>query len=217
MWKLPEDLQLYEHLLWESKATAVIELGAAHGGSALWFRDRLKAMMRYHSPGKEPLVISVDQTIGFAWGNCSKIDPAYAYTMKFLRADVRDADLADQIRPFLREDDRVLVSEDSGHTYDTTYAALGSCSEFISPGGFFVVEDTWTSVREMWPDEPDDMQKGWLGMGCLEAVDAWLADNEGFTRRTEIEGWYGLTAFPGGWLQRKAAADRESEEAGCLS
>jgi cephalosporin hydroxylase len=42
--KFPEDLRAYEHLLWTSRATVVIELGARFGGSALWFRDRLRTL-----------------------------------------------------------------------------------------------------------------------------------------------------------------------------
>ena len=29
--KFPEDLRVYEHLLWESRADAVVELGSQHG------------------------------------------------------------------------------------------------------------------------------------------------------------------------------------------
>ena len=46
MSKFPEDLRVYEHLLWESAATAVIEIGAYSGGASLWFRDRLAAFAR---------------------------------------------------------------------------------------------------------------------------------------------------------------------------
>lgn len=47
MAKLPEDLRVYEHLLWLSKPNVVIEIGISRGGSALWFRDRLRALAAY--------------------------------------------------------------------------------------------------------------------------------------------------------------------------
>src|SRR6188472_3188519 len=44
MLKFPEDLRTYERFMWEMSADAVIELGVLHGGSTLWFRDRLDAL-----------------------------------------------------------------------------------------------------------------------------------------------------------------------------
>jgi cephalosporin hydroxylase len=44
MFKFPEDLRVYEHLMWLSRPDVVIEIGAYFGGSSLWFRDRLRAL-----------------------------------------------------------------------------------------------------------------------------------------------------------------------------
>lgn len=35
MSKFPEDLRVYEHLLWEIRPNVVVEVGTDHGGSAL--------------------------------------------------------------------------------------------------------------------------------------------------------------------------------------
>lgn len=200
LWKLPEDLRLYEHLLWLSKASCVIEIGSAHGGSALWFRDRLEVQRRYLGNPTPPLVVSVDEVTGLARRNCARVDPDYEQWITFIEADVRDADLADRIRPLLREHDRCLVCEDSSHNYDTTLAALESCSEFVVPGGWFVVEDGWTSVEALRRPEDGD---AWRGV--IQAVDEWLSLNPKFTRREELENWYGVTAHVGGFLQRSEA------------
>lgn len=45
--KFPEDLRMYEHLLWASRSNVVLEIGTNQGGSALWFRDRLATMAGY--------------------------------------------------------------------------------------------------------------------------------------------------------------------------
>jgi cephalosporin hydroxylase len=57
--KFPEDLRVYEHLLWASRANTVIEIGAHYGGSALWFRDRLRTLAQYGRISGEH-VISID-------------------------------------------------------------------------------------------------------------------------------------------------------------
>ena len=45
--KFPEDLRVYEHLLWADQPNTVIELGSQYGASALWFRDRLRTLAGY--------------------------------------------------------------------------------------------------------------------------------------------------------------------------
>jgi cephalosporin hydroxylase len=45
--KFPEDLRVYEHLLWLQTPDTVIEVGTQWGGSALWFRGRLRTLRDY--------------------------------------------------------------------------------------------------------------------------------------------------------------------------
>src|SRR5581483_1475318 len=58
--KFPEDLRVYEHLLWASRADVVVEIGTDYGGSALWFRDRLATMARYRRITRPGRVFSID-------------------------------------------------------------------------------------------------------------------------------------------------------------
>lgn len=60
--KLPEDLWLYERIIWEMHADTVIELGVQHGGSTLWFRDRLKTLNDLGKASRH-LVIAVDPSL----------------------------------------------------------------------------------------------------------------------------------------------------------
>lgn len=57
--KFPEDLRVYEHLLWLDAPDAVIEIGTQFGASALWLRDRLRALRAYGRIASEPRVISL--------------------------------------------------------------------------------------------------------------------------------------------------------------
>src|SRR5437763_15445305 len=74
MLKFPEDLRVYEHLLWAARVEVVLELGAQHGGSALWFRDRLRALAWYGLIDR-PRVIAVDLDVSHAQANLSQADP----------------------------------------------------------------------------------------------------------------------------------------------
>lgn len=194
--KFPEDLRVYEHLLWESRANVVIELGAQFGASALWFRDRLTTMASYGRIGI-PHVITIDIAIEPAVTNMAAVDPGYAGSITAIEADVCDPGLSAEIARRIPAGARCMVVEDSAHVYETTRAALDGFARFIPEGGYFVVEDGCVDIEEMrlelhWP------------RGVLPAVNDWLGSEAGreFEVRRDLE-LYGLSCHPGGFLQRR--------------
>jgi cephalosporin hydroxylase len=193
--KFPEDLRVYEHLIWQTKANVVIEIGTYHGGSALWFRDRLLALARYLRV-EEPRVVSIDRDTETALRNIEALDPNHDDTITLIEADVCDPELPARVERLLPRRPMCLVVEDSAHTYETTTCALRGFSRFVTPGGFFVVEDGCVDVEEMrlsddWP------------RGVLAAVHDWLATPAGsrFHVRRDLE-LYGVSCHPEGFLQR---------------
>ena len=197
MSKFPEDLRVYEHLLWQSRANVVIEIGTQYGGSALWFRDRLFAMRRYFA-GPEPHVISLDVDNEAAVENLGRADRKYRETITLLKGDVSDPGLAQQVRRRLPRKARCLVTEDSAHIFATTEAALVNYSDFVPVGGYFVVEDGCVDIDTMRPT--DDWPRG-----VRPALDQWLATKQGshFRSRRDLE-MYGVTCHPRGFLQRES-------------
>jgi cephalosporin hydroxylase len=199
MSKFPEDLRAYEHLLWESGANAVIEIGALLGGSALWFRDRLTAFARYRAT-PPPRVVSIDITVDAARQAIAAVDPSYSDSIELVEADVGEPDLAARVNALIPAGSRCLVSEDSAHTYETTLASLKTFAPFVPPGGFFVVEDGCVDIDELrlTPDWP---------RGVLPALHDWLATPEGaeFQVRRDLE-LYGISCHPDGFLQRLPAS-----------
>jgi cephalosporin hydroxylase len=193
--KFPEDLRVYEHLLWEGGATAVIEIGTYLGGSSLWFRDRLATFARYRS-GPPPFVVSIDVDIDAARRAIEAVDPSYADSIALIESDVADPRLPERVEALLPAGSRCLVVEDSAHVYDTTWASLANFSRFVPPSGFFVVEDGCVDVAEMrlTPDWPQ---------GVLPALHDWLQTPEGagFRVRRDLE-LYGVSCHPEGFLQR---------------
>ena len=197
MAKFPEDLRVYEHLIWASKPNVVIEIGTLCGGSALWFRDRLRTLAGYGQTGR-PLVISIDLEIKPAQEDLGAVDPAYEETIALLAGDVTDPDLPGQVERLLPADARCLVVEDSAHVFETTMAALTGFARFVPLGGFFVVEDGSVDYEEM------RLREDWP-RGVLPAVRKWRKTAEGrkFNLRRDLE-IYGVTCHPEGFLQRVA-------------
>src|SRR5262245_46762880 len=87
--KFPEDLRVYEHLLWAQGADTVVEVGTYGGGSALWFRDRLRTLQAYDRIGRDPLVVSVDLDQADAADRLTAVDPGFAEQIRLVDGDVR--------------------------------------------------------------------------------------------------------------------------------
>jgi cephalosporin hydroxylase len=124
--KNPIDLAIYVDLLWQEEPRTVIEIGAAEGGSALWFADMMRVL------GLEPRVVSIDirPPAGIH-------DPA----VNVLRGDTHDLaatfdanDLHALPRPW-------FVVEDSAHTFEACLAALEYLSTVMAPGEMLAMED----------------------------------------------------------------------------
>jgi cephalosporin hydroxylase len=197
MSKFPEDLRVYEHLLWESAANVVIEIGTWCGASALWFRDRLRINQTYGRID-DPLVITIDVDLGGAKSYLDAADPRRDGIV-MLEASVLDPTLPARIAELIPAGARCLIVEDSAHVYETTRAALEGFHRFVGPECFFVVEDGCVDVEELRlsPDWP---------RGVLPALQEWLATPAGemFAVRRDLE-LYGVSCHPGGFLQRRSA------------
>jgi cephalosporin hydroxylase len=196
--KMPEDLRVYEQLLWEDRVDTVIEIGTLFGASALWFRDRLRTMRSYGRIDSVQ-VVTIDIETAIPRRHVESADPTWAEEITMVEADICDPGLPTRIVELVRPGARCLVVEDSAHVYETTRAALDGFARFVGPGGWFVVEDGCVDVDEMrldpsWP------------LGVLPAVDDWLASDPGsdFVVRRDRES-YGISCHPGGFLQRSGS------------
>jgi len=197
--KFPEDLRVYEHLLWLQAPDTVIEIGTQFGASALWFRDRLRTLQAYGRIERDPLVVSVDVDQSAARAGLREADPRYEEQIVLVEGDVLSPDTAAAVGERVAGRERRFVIEDSAHVYATTRAALDAFAALVPVGGFMVVEDGCVDVEELrisedWP------------RGVLPALDDWLASAPGhdFQVRRDLE-LYGVSCHPRGFLQRVAA------------
>jgi cephalosporin hydroxylase len=194
--KFPEDLRVYEHLLWLQAPDVIVEIGTDFGGSALWFRDRMRALHGYGRINRQPLVVTVDLDQTLARRSLNAVDPGYGEQIKLVEGDVREARTFEAVREYAAGRDGCLVIEDSAHVYSTTRASLDVFSGLVPVGGFMVVEDGCVDVDELrisdeWP------------RGVLPALDDWLATpiGQAFVTRRDLE-LYGVSCHPRGFLQR---------------
>lgn len=198
MSKFPEDLRVYEKIIWERAPSVIVEVGVQFGGSSLWLRDRLFDFHRYRT-GPEPMVIAVDIDLTSARASFDELPPEGTAGIELLEGDVKDDGLVAAVREMVPAHAEVLVIEDAEHDADTTRAALNGLAPLVRAGGYYMVEDTCVDldrlrVYETWP------------RGAGLALDEWLANDplgRRFRRRQEMQP-YGLTCHPGGLIQRLA-------------
>lgn len=177
--KMPEDLRTYQKVIEETRPNVIVELGTHEGGSALWFHDQLVGIV-----GEPAYVVTVDTN------RCNLEHPG----LIVVTGDLRSSETVSQVAANIGGGDRVMVIDDSEHSYDTTLASLNLYSEFVTPGCYFVVEDGIV-------DEPD--LSIWPGVhGVQPAIVDFLATEAGGTFSREWKSEFGLTMHQGGWLRK---------------
>ena len=194
--KFPEDLRVYEKIIWERAPRVVVEVGVHNGGSTLSLRDRLFDFQRYRC-GPAPTVIAVDIDLTAARRNFEALPAEGVAGIQFLDGDIRDPAVIAEIRSRIPTDGEVFVIEDAQHDGATTRAALDGLAPIVRGGGYYVVEDTCVDVEAL--RVADDWPRG-----CGIALSEWLASDplgRRFERRRDLQA-YGLTCHPGGIIQR---------------
>jgi cephalosporin hydroxylase len=177
--KLPEDLALYHEVIWETKPDTIIELGTGDDcGSAMWFADQL----RMHWVG--PKVITVDTK------DIQVDDPSILK----LTGDILSPEVFRTITENMGQ--RVMVVEDSAHTYGTTLFALRTFGPLVTSGCYMVVEDTIVEDEEHCP--PDWYDPGTVG----RAIDEFM-EEEGADWEREAKDKFIVTMHDKGWLRRR--------------
>jgi len=108
-----------------------------------------------------------------------------------------DASTLDEVRNYIRPDDRVLVALDSNHTLAHVAEELKLYAPLVTPDSYLVVFD---GVMQVLPDAPGG-KPDWAKDNPWQAIRQFLEGNDEF----EIDPYYNrlkVTHSPGGFLKR---------------
>lgn len=98
--------------------------------------------------------------------------------------------IIDKVKSYIKPKDKVLVIEDSAHTYENTLKVLNNYKNFVSVESYLVIEDDICDVLHI-SSEP----------GPMKAVEKWIKTNDNFIiDRTKER--YIMTYNPKGYLIR---------------
>lgn len=183
--KNPLDHWVYQELIYENQPDIIIEIGNANGGSTLSLAHFCDLLGR----GK---VIGLDishQEIPDSVKNHCRItliegDACQCFT---------------EVEKLISSNDRVLIIEDSAHTYENTLNILRIYSKLLKAGDYFIVEDSICHHGLSVGPSP----------GPYEAIEAFLKENGDFVIDRNRESFL-ITWNPKGYLRRTRLSEKLS-------
>jgi cephalosporin hydroxylase len=175
-YKCPQDLWIYQEILFEVKPELIIETGTAAGGSALF----LASVCDLLDHG-EIVTIDIDD----------QQRPAHP-RIRYLTGSSTDPKLVEIVRTAAVGASPVLVLLDSDHAAAHVIAELHAYAPLVTIGSYLIVEDTNVNGHPVYPEH---------GPGPAEAVEEFLANDDHFEVDRNRERLM-LTFNPGGYLHR---------------
>jgi cephalosporin hydroxylase len=182
------DLWVFQEIIASLRPALIIECGTWAGGSALFLAHTLDIIgsgriitidiLDANQVREHYLRYSQEQ------GRKLQIRPTHP-RIDYLLGSSTDPAIVAEVTRALPVGGPVMVVADSDHSIEHAYAELNAYHAFVTPGSYFVMEDT---------NIP--------GSGPSQAVDHFLVDHPEFVADRTREKFL-LTFNPGGYLRRK--------------
>lgn len=175
--KNPMDFWVYREIIFEHKPDVIIEIGNNWGGSTL-------ALAHIQDLMGHGRIIGVDI-------NHSKIVDTVSRHPRISLIECDAIEAFAQVEAMIEPNEKVLLIEDSAHTYENTLEVLRLYSKFIHDGDYIIVEDTICHHGLKVGPSP----------GPYEAVETFVEENKNFQINREKESFL-VTWNPKGFLKK---------------
>lgn len=110
----------------------------------------------------------------------------------YLHGSSTSEGIVTRIQSKVEEKDKIMVVLDSDHSKEHVLNELRIYSQFVTRGGYLVVEDTNINGHPIYPG---------FGPGPMEAIEEFLNENRNFVRDRSMEKLL-LTFCPNGYLKK---------------
>jgi cephalosporin hydroxylase len=188
----PEDIVMMQELIWKVRPDVIVECGVAHGGAVVLYASILELLGKGH-------VIGVDVEIR-KYNRLALQSHPLSRRFTLIEGSSLDVSTLDEVRNYIRPDDRVMVALDSNHTLAHVAEELKLYAPLVTPDSYLVVFD---GVMQVLPDAPGG-SPAWDKDNPWQAVQRFLeGTDEGV--EFEIDPIYNrlkVTHAPGGFLKR---------------
>jgi cephalosporin hydroxylase len=176
VWKNPLDLWLYQEILHEVQPDLIVEAGTKYGGSAFFLANLCDLIGR----GR---IVTIDIT--------EQPNRPVHDRVTYLTGSSTDPEIIERVDQ-MAAGGRLLVLLDSDHSARHVLAELRAWHTRVPVGSYLVVEDTNVHGHPVFPSH---------GPGPMEAVDAFLAENDNFVIDQSKHKFF-MTFNPRGFLKR---------------
>lgn len=176
--KNPLDAWVYQEIIWEQQPDFIIEIGNAYGGSTLMYAHLCDLMGHGQIIGIDLSHVHIPaQVTNHPRVTLIEGDAGQVYS---------------QVRKLIHDQAKVLIIEDSAHTFDNTLNILRLYHGLIQPGGYFIVEDGVCHHGLDIGPQP----------GPYEAIEAFVRECAEFEIDRQRENFL-ITWNPKGFLRKK--------------
>lgn len=178
--KTADDLLRYESIIETVKPQIVVETGLLYAGSACWFAERVPRVICIELHGKH-----VTEFLAGEYG------PVPA-NVTVVHGNSLGDDTTQRVINEVADAAPVLVVLDSDHGTETVLGELRRYARLATVGSYCVAEDGILA----------HYSGNWFPGSPLEAIDRFLAEDDGFEIDMELEDRYPRTQHPNGFLRR---------------
>lgn len=178
--KNPLDFWVYQEMFFELQPDVIVEIGNYRGGALLAYAHWLDHMGRGRLIGVDIEHRSIARAV--------RVHPR----VTLITGDA--CERFDDVRRLIQADEKILVIEDSSHTYENTLNVLRAYGGLVTPGSYFIVEDSSCHHGvEIGPCP-----------GPYEAITDFLREHPEFEADRSRESFF-ITWNPMGYLRRRFA------------
>lgn len=190
--QFPNDLIVFQEIVWKTKPNLIIETGVARGGSInYWASLQDICSIKGH-------VLGIDIDIRDHTFNALK-NSKYTESITLIEGDSTNIQTFDKVSNIAEKYDRVMVVLDSNHTHEHVYKELELYAKLVSKDCYLLVLDT---VIDDLNTDPD---REWgPGRSPKSAVLKFMSENNSdFEQDKILEMKAALTVAPSGfWIKK---------------
>jgi len=145
--QMPEDLIIFQEIVYKTRPDLIIETGVARGGSIIFWASIQKLC------GITGKVLGVDIDIREHARNAIN-DSDFKDEIYLIEGSSVEGGVVDQVKNYVSQHKKIMVVLDSNHTYEHVLSELEIYSKFVAKDCFMLVLDTVIDDLNIDPDRP---------------------------------------------------------------
>jgi cephalosporin hydroxylase len=184
-----------QEIIFNTRPRFVIEVGAAWGGSLLFYSTLMDAL------GGERVIaidIYIPEDLKERIGSFGKVSDRITW----INGSSVEQSTIDQIKAIVGDSRETLVVLDSSHAHDHVLQELRLYSSLVGEGYYLVCADT---IVEAIPEQKHRPRPWGPGNNPRTALDQFMKEDDGFEVDHRLENKLLFTCQPGGYLRRRKA------------